>query len=164
MAKPLVQAHPPRGLARLGFRLPIWLYRAGLGWLLGHRFLMITHVGRKSGLPRRVVLEVVGHDRSSGTYVVASGWGEKSDWFQNVRKTPQVIVHVGRRRFAAVAERLPVDEAERTLLDYARQHPMAFRELSGLMAGRRLQATPEDCDQLARLIPLVALQPAGKRG
>lgn len=30
---------PPRGFQRLLWRAPIWLYRLGLGWLLGHRFL-----------------------------------------------------------------------------------------------------------------------------
>lgn len=51
-----VDARPPRGLLRLAARLPLWLYRAGLGWLLSNRFLMLTHIGRKSGLPRQVVV------------------------------------------------------------------------------------------------------------
>jgi hypothetical protein len=42
-------------------RAPIWLYRHGLGWLFGSRLLMLEHVGRKSGQPRYVVLEVIGH-------------------------------------------------------------------------------------------------------
>lgn len=48
----------PRGLLRLGFRLPIWLYRLNLGWILGERFLLLTHTGRKSGLVRQTVIEV----------------------------------------------------------------------------------------------------------
>ena len=157
----LADTHPPRGLARLAARLPIWLYRARLGWLLGDRFLMLTHTGRKSGLPRRVVLEVVHHNKDTGTYVIASGWGEKSDWFRNIQKTPQVTIHAGSRRFEAVAVRLSLEEAERELLDYARRHPIAFRELAGLMAGQRLKGTPEDCHLLACSIPLVVLRPDG---
>jgi len=34
---------------RLAFRLPIYLYRLDLGWLLGHRFLLLVHRGRESG-------------------------------------------------------------------------------------------------------------------
>jgi hypothetical protein len=49
----------PTGWVRALLRLPILLYRLHLGWLLGHRFLLLTHVGRKSGLQRRTVLEVV---------------------------------------------------------------------------------------------------------
>jgi hypothetical protein len=40
-------------------RAPIWLYRHRAGWLLGSRMLMLEHVGRRSGVPRYVCLEVV---------------------------------------------------------------------------------------------------------
>jgi hypothetical protein len=33
-------ATAPHGLLRFGLRLPIWLYRLHLGWLLGNRFLL----------------------------------------------------------------------------------------------------------------------------
>lgn len=46
-------------------RSPIWLYRHGLGWLLGPRVLMLEHVGRKTGEPRYVCLEVVQREGST---------------------------------------------------------------------------------------------------
>ncbi len=52
----------PSGFLRLAFRLPIYLYRLNLGWLLGHRGLLLIHRGRKSGLLRETVLEVVRYD------------------------------------------------------------------------------------------------------
>jgi hypothetical protein len=55
-------------------RAPVWLYRARLGILLGPRFVMLEHTGRKSGARRYVVLEVVQH-RAAGSYVVVSGFG-----------------------------------------------------------------------------------------
>ncbi len=158
MSKKLGETRPPRGLLRRGVRLPIWLYRARLGWLLGDRFLMLTQIGRKSGKPRQVVLEVVSHDKTTDTYVVASGWGEKSNWFRNIEKTPAVIINVSRRRFGALAVRLSIEEAERELCNYARRHPMAFRELSTIMSGRRLVGTAEDCAVLAQSVPLVAFK------
>src|SRR5581483_6476732 len=72
----------PRGVARRLARLPIWLYRLGLGRLLGERFLMLTHIGRTSGRLRQTVVEVVRHDRLSDTYIIASGWGERADWYR----------------------------------------------------------------------------------
>jgi hypothetical protein len=39
-------AHEPRGLLRVGLRVPLWAYRLHLGWLLGDRFLRLTHIGR----------------------------------------------------------------------------------------------------------------------
>jgi hypothetical protein len=42
MAKKVKQIQPPKGLSRLFYRAPIWLYRLKLGWLLGHRFLLLN--------------------------------------------------------------------------------------------------------------------------
>jgi hypothetical protein len=39
----------PGRLALAVFRLPLPLYRRGWGSLLGHTFLLLVHVGRKSG-------------------------------------------------------------------------------------------------------------------
>ncbi len=158
MSEGFINKQPPKGLLRLLARFPILLYRAHLGWLLGKRFLMLTHTGRKSGEPRKVVLEVVSRDPSTETWVVASGWGEKSNWFQNILKTPEVVVQTGNRKFQAVAERLSVAEATRILCDYARRHPSAFRKIGKLMLGRQMDATEEDCRRVAELIPLVALR------
>jgi deazaflavin-dependent oxidoreductase (nitroreductase family) len=48
----------------------------------GQRLLLLQHTGRKSGNARLTVLEVVARDQATGTYIVASGFGEKADWFQ----------------------------------------------------------------------------------
>ncbi|MDG4803790.1 nitroreductase family deazaflavin-dependent oxidoreductase [Micromonospora sp. WMMD980] len=79
----------PRWLARA----PIPLYRNGLGRLLGRRLMMLEHRGRRSGLPRYVVLEVV--DREPGALFLASGYGPASQWFRNVRADPAVRVWTG---------------------------------------------------------------------
>jgi deazaflavin-dependent oxidoreductase (nitroreductase family) len=156
-----VTKQPPKGLLRLMLRLPIWLYRLRLGWLLGNRFLLLTHVGRKTGLPHQTVVEVVGHNSTKDRYVIASGWGEKSDWFRNIRQTPNVDVTVGGRSFQAHATILSVAEAEEELLRYAHKHPVAFRELAKFMMGEHLEASREDCSKLAQSIPLVALERQG---
>ena len=52
-------------------RAPIWLYRARLGFVMGHRMLLLEHIGRKSGARRYAVLEVVerpAHDRYPRTW------------------------------------------------------------------------------------------------
>lgn len=50
-------------LVRTGWlvRAPIGIYKAGAGHVLGSRFVMLEHVGRKSGSTRHVVLEVFNH-------------------------------------------------------------------------------------------------------
>jgi deazaflavin-dependent oxidoreductase (nitroreductase family) len=160
MTKTVVDT-PPRGVLRLGLRLPIGLYRAHLGWLLGDRFLMLTHTGRKSGLPRRTVIEVVQHDKTTDTYYVASGWGEKSDWYRNIRKNPSVTIHVGARAFQTTAEFISKEKALDLLQAYARDHPVAFSELSGLFLGERMRPGSDAPQRLAEKMPMVAFR-AGK--
>jgi deazaflavin-dependent oxidoreductase (nitroreductase family) len=158
MTKSIIDT-PPGKTLRFGLRLPIWLYRFHLSWMLGDRFLMLTHTGRKSGLPRQTVIEVVQHDKNTDTYYVVSGWGEKSDWYQNIRKLPQVTVHVGGRKFQATAEFIPLEKAIEIMNTYARKHPVAFSELSGLFLGERMQPDNEASRRIATKMPMVALHP-----
>ncbi len=158
MTKKIFEPKLPRGLSRLAFRFPIWLYRAHMGWLLGHRFILLTHTGRKSGLPRQTVLEVVRYDPSTGICIVASGWGEKSDWFLNVIATPNVSVQIRNKRFAARAERLLSEDSERELLDYSRRHPLAMRELAHFM-GYQLDGTEDDIRSMGQKIPMFMFEP-----
>lgn len=156
-------SRPPSGLLRIGLRLPIWLYRLHLGWLLSDRCLLLTHTGRKSGRPRQTVIEVVRHDRASDVCVVGSGWGGKSDWFRNIQHAPHVTVTLGRRSWGAKAAVLSEAEAAGALHDYARRHPIAFRELATIILGRRLSDEELNRDELARAIPLVAFYPEQPR-
>lgn len=149
----------PKGFLRWLLRLPIWLYRLNLGWLLGQRFLLLTHTGRKSGMTHKTVIEVVDYDKQSATYTIASGWGEKADWYRNILKTPNVTIQVGRQQSKARAVPLTVNEGLEKLNAYAQKHPGAFRELSYLMLGKRLDADREEILKMAEKIPLIALQP-----
>jgi deazaflavin-dependent oxidoreductase (nitroreductase family) len=160
MVEKIRDVKPPRGLARLAFRLPIWIYRLGLGGLLGTRFLLLTHTGRKTGRERRTVLEVVRHDKEKNIFIVAVGFGPQSDWYRNLRARPQAAVQCGRRRWEMTAEFLTPDQAGEELLDYGHRHPSALRELAGIM-GYRVGKNPEDIRAFGRLLPMVAFSPQG---
>jgi deazaflavin-dependent oxidoreductase (nitroreductase family) len=157
----MTKRSPPRGLARLALRMPIWLYRLGLGWLLGGRVLLLTHIGRKSGLPRQAVIEVARHDPASDTYIIASGFGTQVDWLRNIEKNPNVLVQSGTRRLEAVAERLPIDVAADELHSYAVRYPRAFRILTKRLFGQELDGSAESCRRLASDVPVVALRARG---
>lgn len=159
MIKPTLRRSRPRGLMRWLLRVPVWLYRHGLGWLLGRRFIMIEHTGRRSGLTRYTVVEVVRREAATGAIVVASAWGERADWYRNIRKTPEVRVTSGRERRAMVAERLDVNAAAAALCDYAARHPVAFRALARMMAGDAVAASPAACVNLAGEVPVIRLLP-----
>jgi deazaflavin-dependent oxidoreductase (nitroreductase family) len=155
MPAKIKEVRTPHGLMRLVFKLPIWLFHVHLGWLMGDRFLLLIHTGRKSGLPRQTILEVLEHDKVTDVYYVLSGWGEKADWLRNVEKTPEVMIKVGHRQFNARAVRLESDEAESAILDYAKRNPLAIRVLPRLM-GYQLDGSEADFRALAHLGIVVA--------
>jgi len=152
-------ATAPHGLLRFGLRLPIWLYRLRLGWLLGNRFLLLIHLGRKSGLPRQTVIEVVKHDMESNSFYVVSGWGEKSDWYQNIQKNPEVMIWVGNRKLPVHAEDILLSETVDILEEYTRRYPLAFKELTRLFLKEELQPGRESSQRLAEIMPMVAFRP-----
>ena len=148
---------PPKGFSRLFYRLPIYIYRIGLGRLMGSRFLLLEHTGRTSGKLRRNVLEVVRWDESIHMFYVISAWGEKADWLRNVRENSAVTINIGGTRYSATAIPQNRDVAERELFDYAQRHPRAASELSRLL-GYRLDGTPEDFASLAHQMTMVELR------
>jgi deazaflavin-dependent oxidoreductase (nitroreductase family) len=160
MPERISNPQPPRGLARLAFRLPIWFYRLGLGGLLGTRFLLLTHTGRKSGKERKTVLEVVRYGLEKSEFVVAAGFGPHSDWYQNLRARPRAAVQCGRRRWDMQAEFLTPDQAGEELLDYGHRHPAALRELIRFM-GFRAGDSPEEIRGVGRMLLMVKFHPAG---
>jgi deazaflavin-dependent oxidoreductase (nitroreductase family) len=159
----IARLDPRRGLFGLLFRLPIRLYHAGLGGLLGRRFLLLQVVGRRSGRAREVVLEVVSCEPASDRYVVAAAWGARSGWLRDLRAAGgHAGLQVGRRRFPAIARELSPDESASALTEYARRHRLAFRLFVGpLLLGQRPGPTPEAVERLAREVPLVELRPRG---
>jgi deazaflavin-dependent oxidoreductase (nitroreductase family) len=110
-------------------RAPIWVYRAGLGGAFGSRMLMLEHTGRRTGQPRYVVLEVIDRPRSD-SYIVASGFGTRAQWFKNVEASPKVKISVaGRRSVPAQARHLRTAEADAALQSYIARHPGAWSAL-----------------------------------
>jgi deazaflavin-dependent oxidoreductase (nitroreductase family) len=155
MAERIRELARPQGCSRTLFRLPLGLYRFGLGWLLGSRFVHLTHIGRKSGKARHTVLEVLRSESNRSMIYVVSAWGERADWLQNVRANPEVVVQMGVRRWPARAHVLTKEDSEYELGLYAAKHPAAARGLARLL-GYRLEKL-EDFSALAQDMCVVAL-------
>ncbi|MBN1259097.1 MAG: nitroreductase family deazaflavin-dependent oxidoreductase [Anaerolineae bacterium] len=150
---------PGPWLRRL-FKAPLWLYRLGLGPLIGKHILILTTTGRKSGLQRRTPLEY-GYDAATGAYQVMAGWAGRTDWYRNARAHPRVQVHVGRRRFDAVADPIPVEEAARALAEITRINPNAVKIWSR-WAGEAIDPETTDWRDVAPYFPMLALRPLEK--
>jgi deazaflavin-dependent oxidoreductase (nitroreductase family) len=116
--------------------------------------LRLEHNGRKSGLPRQAVLEVVEFDDTAAP-IVASGYGERSNWYRNVIANPEVAFTVGRRRVVATAQRLDHAEAVAVLERYRTTHAKAAKVI-----GARLGVSlVDDLETAARKLPLFRFLP-----
>jgi deazaflavin-dependent oxidoreductase (nitroreductase family) len=148
-------------LVRAIFRAPVRLYDHGLGWLLGRRFLCLTHVGRKSGCRYRTVLEVIGLTNEEVT--VVAGLGPSSDWFRNLQAGGSAYVELGRARFVADHRVLGHAEAAAAIADYERRNrlvlPIVRRVLTAL-AGWPYDGSRDARERLVRQLPLVAFRPS----
>ncbi|MCK0437938.1 nitroreductase family deazaflavin-dependent oxidoreductase [Gordonia alkaliphila] len=126
-------------------RAPIPLFRAGLGFVFGGRLLLLEHLGRTSGEHRFVVLECVERP-AKHRVVVASGFGETSQWYANLQADPHCWVSIGfARRRPAIARTLPPEVAEGVIERYRVAHPKAYDELAGVIEesiGSPLEAIP----------------------
>jgi deazaflavin-dependent oxidoreductase (nitroreductase family) len=156
MPAPSYIAGAAAGLLRTRWlvRAPVWLYRARLGALLGPRFLMLEHTGRKSGTRRYVVLEVVEHP-SPGTYLVVSGFGDRAQWFRNIRANPQVRVRtLSRRPATATARILPQAEAAAALTAYSARRPRTWAGIKPVLQG----TLGSPADEVETRLPVIALE------
>src|SRR5579885_2695552 len=135
----------PYGMYRWLANLPRWFYRLGLGWVLGHRVVQITHRGRKSGRIRRTILEVLHYDPQTQEVLVVSGWEGKTDWYRNIEHEPALEVRTGRVAYRPVQEFLSSEETARLILTLFRQHPREVR-----FVGRLLLIDPRAEDAVLR--------------
>ncbi|MFC9428101.1 nitroreductase family deazaflavin-dependent oxidoreductase [Streptomyces sp. NPDC056987] len=151
---------PPTGWRRKVDRLPILLYRAGLGPLFGRRMLLLIHTGRFTGQSRQVVIGVVEQERAPRSWTVTSGSGASAQWYRNLRHTPQVTIQTG-RRYHAVTARFPAPEECGLIMErYARARPRAARTLCAFLGLDPEADAGPDADADARL---AAYRAAGER-
>jgi deazaflavin-dependent oxidoreductase (nitroreductase family) len=155
---------PPSGLRRVLFRVPILVFRARLGWVFGHRLVLINHRGRKTGRSRQVVVEVAARDRATGAVTVASGFGSQSDWFRNLLVAPQTTIEVGARRLHVRAVPLSPEDGGEVMVDYAKRH-----RLSGAVLARYLRYDVDGGSEggyraLGHEIPFVRFEPVRRPG
>ena len=151
---------------KLAFTVPNSLYDKGFGRLLGHRFLQLTHTGRRTGRRHHVVLEVVRYDRRSGESTVICGFGQHADWLRNVRAGGPTWVDFGRGPRRAAYRELSLREAEEVYAAYERRNlivaPGVRWTLTALL-GWRYDGSPQARRRMVAELPMVALSPAGRR-
>jgi deazaflavin-dependent oxidoreductase (nitroreductase family) len=161
MAKQVKQLQPPQGCSRVFFRAPIWFYRLGLGVLFGKRMLLLQHTGRKTGLTRQAVLEVVQLLPETNSYIVVAGFGPQSQWYQNILANPQADVQVGWKKWKVVAEQLSPQAGAAAFVDFCKRNP-GEAKLAGLL-GFEVDGSEEDYRQMGEMMNFVCLIPVCRK-
>jgi deazaflavin-dependent oxidoreductase (nitroreductase family) len=142
--------------------MPAYLFRWRCGWLLGHRFLLLIHIGRRSRPKRYTVLEIMEYRPEAPELVVMSGFGSKADWFRNINATPGPEVVVGSMRFVAVHRILDVDEGATVIAGYERRNQLfapIIRTVMSRLLGWSYDSSERAHRRAAAQLPLVAFRP-----
>ena len=147
---------PPRFMIPI-FKLPLVLYRTGLGWLFGHRFMLLTHIGRRSGKVRQTVLAVLEFDPITSEIKAMSAWSE-SDWYLNLQAHPALQVETGFTRYAPVQRTLAPEEIAMLFVNYRRKHPI-FSRIVCRIPGWKIDSSYEEFLVLARTLRGIAFRP-----
>jgi deazaflavin-dependent oxidoreductase (nitroreductase family) len=147
----------PRGIGRKLLRIPLLLYRLGLGEVANAaNILVLTTRGHKTGLTRHTPLEYRQH--GSKIYIV-SAWGERPNWYQNLRAHPVVTLQQGRKQVSARAH--PVTnsgEALAVLHLFRRRAPVVYDAVLARMSDRG-DIAPRTLPDIADQITIVRLTP-----
>lgn len=159
------QPAPPAGLLRRFLSLPKYLYRAHLGFLLGHRFLVLVHEGRRTGRRHETPLEVIRYDSSRREAVVAAGWGRKTQWLHNVEAGLAREVWIGRDHYVPSYRILDGDEAVGLLTWYEGHSGLPkslVRSVLSRLLGWRYDGSAEARRRAGEQLPLLGFRPAAR--
>ncbi len=148
----------PGRLALAVFRLPLPLYRAGWGWLLGRTFLMLVHAGRKTGQPHAMTAMVLRYDARTHEAVICSGWGPTTDWIRNIQARPALDVQIGRESFTPQQRFLSEDESFDVCLEFCLRHPARLQVMRRVL-GWDLRSE-KAIREFVQTHPFVAFRPA----
>jgi deazaflavin-dependent oxidoreductase (nitroreductase family) len=150
----------PGRLALAVFRIPLPLYRAGWGWLfLGRTFLVVTHVGRRTGTPHTTAAMVLAEDPRTHEAVICSVWGPRADWVLNLRAHPALRLQIGHDSFVPEHRFLTDEEAFAVAVSFRSRHPWRAR-----LIRRVLGIDLRSDDEVRGLVgtrPFIGFRPAG---
>lgn len=122
MTKKTANNYPPSAFLRFLYRLPVHLYRWGLGWLFGKRFVLFQHTGRKTSKQYQTVVEVVEIEKDTGNVIVVAGYGTKTQWYQNLQHMQTTTIQLGKHKFPVSIEMINPEDGADIMARYYRRY------------------------------------------
>lgn len=120
--------------------------------------ILLTTIGRKSGLPRVTPLQ---YEEVGGNYYIASARGRDADWFKNICANPKVHIQIRELERDAIAE--PVTDPAR-IADFIElrlsRHPIMVRLIMHLFDGLPLIFNRASLEKVCQKKALVILYPS----
>jgi deazaflavin-dependent oxidoreductase (nitroreductase family) len=127
--RPILITYPSSRLLKQAFKVPITLWRMGLGYLVGKLFMILTTNGRKSGQPRYTAIEF--HEYKGRKYVY-SAFGEKADWYKNILTDPHVTIQTASRTEHVIARRIIIEKELVEAFEFVTYNPVMKRWVQAL--------------------------------
>jgi deazaflavin-dependent oxidoreductase (nitroreductase family) len=131
--------YPTGGWRKAMFKWPVQLWRLGLGPIIGHQMVLISHTGRKSGLTRRTMTEL---HVVNGKKYAPSGFGRRSQWYRNIEADPRVTIQTASGAESVIASRVTDDDELLSLMDLG--DPINLVMLRSFLDSLEIEPTEED--------------------
>ena len=87
--KSMQDLYPDKQWEKVLYKFPITAWRLGLGPILGRYIMIISHIGRKTGISRRTAVEF---HTMNGIKYVPCAFGVKAQWYRNIMANPKVTI------------------------------------------------------------------------
>lgn len=154
--------YPRQGWQKLAFRVPMLLWRLGLGPIVGRMIMVITTTGNKSKLPRHNMTE---YYALNGKKYTVCAYGEKAAWYKNIKADPRVTVQTAGGTQSMQAVRVTDDDELTQVVDlFMRRNALLTRrylESLGIKADRSDMLMKKDRLYLLRFDPTNEPTPHG---
>ena len=138
-------------LRRVLFRLPLTVERVA-GWhlqrwltrLAGIDWIVLETIGRRSGRPHTVVVDIVGSDAARRVFYVQPADGRRAAWVHNVVAQPNIWVRIDGHRAPARVRDATGAEGATVVLRFLRAHPWYGRVIVWFVGYVRDVGRPDD--------------------
>jgi deazaflavin-dependent oxidoreductase (nitroreductase family) len=150
----------PSKFMKFFFKVPVWMYKIGFGGfekMIGAQWMLITHIGRKSGKRYDSMVDVMDYDKVTDTYYIEAAYGARADWYKNIQNSLVFEARVGRRKFKARAGVLTTEGAGEMLVQFYRSKPAYTRSVMA-MVGLKFNSEDE-LRELGKNLTLLAVKP-----